>query len=202
MSRRVQGIDGLRVLVRLHDLILGGEQINAVDFAAQLREYGVVSHLIAPRPSLRPGPSVLDVADARGLKVELYDPSPHRLAHARQLSAFADRVDADLVHRYAAGGGARQTFWGPAFGARRPWIQTVYEMSVSWRVYTHMPLVVGTGYLIDELQERPGRTVLISPPVDVTADHPAVEGGEEFRQKLGATDEILLTIISRLSTAI
>ncbi|WP_125778241.1 glycosyltransferase family 4 protein [Antribacter gilvus] len=196
-----------RVLVRLNSLELGGTQINAVDLAAALRAHGVESHLVGPRGSRPDGPSLLDVAAARGVTIEPYDPAPGLRAHARQLAEVADRVRADLVHVYGSWGGDRPVFWGPALGGRRPWVHTVYEMQVAPVVFRHVPLVVGTGYLLDEAVDRPGRTVLISPPVDTDADRPGgADGGSgadgaAFRRELGLADgEVLLGIVSRLDT--
>lgn len=191
----------LRVLVRLNSLELGGTQINAVDLAAELRAHGVESHLVGPRSSARPGPSLLDVAAARGVTVEPYDPAPGLRAHARQLTEAADRVGADLVHVYGSWGGDRPVFWGPARGGRRPWVQTVYEMQVAPVILRNVPLVVGTGYLLDEAHDRPGHTVLISPPVDVDADRPGAVDGAGFREGHGiGPREVLLGIVSRLDT--
>lgn len=187
-----------RVLVCLNSLELGGTQINAVDFAAQLSLSGIESHLIGPRSSLRPGPSLFDVASDRGVSLEAYDQPRGMFAHARQLSAIAGRIGADLVHVYGMWGPAREAYWGPVRLGRRPWVHTVYEMSVSPVVHRHVPLMVGTAYLVEELQSRPGRTVLISPPVDVAKDSPDAPGGSEFRSEHGLGPGILIGIVSRL----
>ncbi|OJV83396.1 MAG: hypothetical protein BGO37_08955 [Cellulomonas sp. 73-92] len=178
-----------RVLVHLNSLELGGTQINAVDFAAALAPLGFDSCLIGPRPTL-PGPSVLDVARDRGVDIDPYEEPETVLAHARLLSRWADRLDVDLVHAYGTWGAARSVFWGPSRFASRPWVLTMYEMVLSESVHRHVPLVVGTEYLLDECVDRPGPTILIRPPVDMTRDRPS--------EVPVANRELTVVIVSRL----
>ncbi|MBG6056116.1 glycosyltransferase involved in cell wall biosynthesis [Salinibacterium sp. CAN_S4] len=188
----------MRILVHLNSLELGGTQINAVDFAAALRARGVESLLVGDRGSRRSGPSLLEIASAKGVRVKAYDAEPGLVAHARQLSRFADDFDADLVHVYGSWGGGRPTFWGPARWGIRPWVLTVYEMEVSFKMYRHVPLIVGTGYLLDEQSRRPGGVVLISPPVDLVADSPDAVDRDDFRTMHGLGEGVVLVIVSRL----
>ncbi len=162
----------MRVLVLLNSLELGGTQINAVDFSVALRAHGVESWLVGERASLAPEPDLLTYAAERGVTIEMYDALPGMRAHAAQLSSMARRLRIDLIHVYGMWSLARQVFWGPARFGGVPWVQTVYEMSVAPIVLRHMPLIVGTGYLVDELVDRPGPTILISPPVDMARDSP------------------------------
>ncbi len=187
-----------RVLVHLNSLELGGTQINALDLAVEIREHGIQSILVGARDTIPAGPSLLDIAAARGIAIEVYDPEESILARGRQLTALAEEHGAGLIHVYGSwGGGARPTYWGYARFGRRPWIQTVYEMEVSPKIKRHMPLIVGTGYLVDELEHRPGRTILISPPVDTESDRPDSEAGAAFRAE-HRLDGTLLVIVSRL----
>ncbi|WP_309616984.1 glycosyltransferase [Salinibacterium sp.] len=188
----------MRILVHLNSLELGGTQINAVDFAAALRARGIDSLLVGDRGSRRDGPSLLDIASAKGVCVKPYDAEPSLFAHARQLSRFADDFGADLVHVYGSWGGGRPTFWGPARWGARPWVLTVYEMQVSFKMHRHMPLVVGTGYQFDEQSSRPGGAVLISPPVDLASNSPGAVDDGDFRTGHGLGNGLLLVIVSRL----
>ena len=189
------------VLVHLNSLELGGTQINALDLAVTLREHGIESVLVGAKETLPAGPSLLDIAAERGIAVEVYEPEESILARGRQLTDLAEKHGAALVHVYGSwGGGARPTYWGYARFGRRPWVQTVYEMEVSPKIKRHMPLIVGTGYLIDELEDRPGRTILISPPVDTDADRPDAAAGAAFRRE-HALDGKLLVIVSRLDAS-
>lgn len=191
---------GLTVLVYLNHLEIGGTQIPAVEFASSLRERGIGSVLVGARDTIpRDGPSIVDLAERRGITVELLDDVGRLSAAARALSAVARTHRADLVHVYGSwGGGAGAAYWGPARFGRIPWVQTVYEMSVPPLIKKHMPLIVGTGYQLDEQAARPGPTALISPPVDMRADSPDYDGGREFRARHGGDDGVLLVIVSRL----
>lgn len=191
----------MRVLVHLNSLELGGTQINAVDFAAAAREHGVESVLVGDRTTVPEGPSLLDIAHRRGLDVEQYVPRDSVLGRGKQLTEMAERHRVDLVHVYGSwGGAARPTYWGYARFGRRPWLQTVYEMEVSPKVKRHMPLIVGTGYLIEELRDRPAPTVLISPPVDTAADRPDPVAAAGFRAKYDL-EGLLVVIVSRLDAS-
>ena len=198
----MNGASTLKVLVHLNTLELGGTQINAVDLAAQMRGRGVESILLGARDTIPDGPSLIDLAAAHDMEICLYDPAPTIFPRARQITAFARRYGVDLVHVYGSwGGGARPTYWGPSRFAQTPWVQTVYEMSVSPKMYRHMPMIVGTGYQRDELRDRPGRTILISPPVDLTANHPDVLDGRRFRSANRIGDGPLVGLVSRLDAS-
>lgn len=188
----------MRVLAILNSLELGGTQINAVDFAWRLQDRGFETVLVGPSEDDSDAPSLLDYAATRGVEVHPYVPAHGMSAQAKQLRRMADEHSADLVHVYGMWGAARPAYWGPARFGRMPWAQTVYEMSVTPVVHRHMPLVVGTEYLVEELEDRPGRTLLVSPPVDLESDNPAAAGGAEFRAEHGFGEGTLLGIVSRL----
>jgi glycosyltransferase involved in cell wall biosynthesis len=190
----------MRVLVHLNSLELGGTQLNAVDFAHELRARGIDSVLVGDAATAGHGPSLLDYARTRDVRIEPYAPEPGMRAHARQLRRMADEHGVDLVHVYGMWGAARPVYWGPARFGRLPWVETVYEMSVTPVVHRHMPLVVGTGYLVEELADRPGRTILVSPPVDLAADAPGTADGAAFRARYDLGDGLLLGIVSRLDS--
>jgi len=190
----------MRILVLLNSLELGGTQINAVDFAVALRAHGIDSWLVGERASLAPEPNLLTYAAARGVSVEIYDALPGMRAHAAQLTSMARRLHVDLIHVYGMWSLARQVFWGPARFGGLPWVQTVYEMSIAPVVLRHMPLIVGTGYLVDELINRPGPTIMISPPVDMVWDSPTSGDAGAFRRENDLGDGLLLGVVSRLDS--
>lgn len=196
----------LKVLVKINDLILGGCQLNALDFALEARRHGVDTTLVGYRETLpHRGPSMIDIAAERGVALEVLDAGPregwrNRRRRARELSALADRLDVDLVHTYGAWT-ARQAFWGPCKFAKRPLVQTVYEMYVPSTVYRRVPLVVGTRYLLTELRDTRGRVWLISPPVDLQRDAPGAGAGTSTSPELAASSpngELRIVIVSRL----
>lgn len=190
----------MRVLVHLNSLELGGTQLNAVDFAVAARAHGVESILLGERGTLTPSPNLVDYAGERGVAVEVYEPVGGMRGHATQLADLVERLRVDLIHVYGMWGAARPVFWGPARFGRTPWVQTVYEMSVTPVVLRHMPLIVGTGYLLDEHADRPGRTVLVSPPVDLGRDSPTAVGLPDLRREADLGAGPLLTIVSRLDS--
>lgn len=189
----------MRVLVHLNSLELGGSQINAVDFARTLGDRGIESILIGERETIVGCPSLLDYAERHGVHITVYDPAAGLLPHARQLRRMADDLGVDLIHAYGMWGAARSVYWGPANFGRLPWVHTVYEMSVTDVVHSHVPLVVGTEYLVEELVDRPASTVLIRPPVDLTAESPQSESGlGSFRDEHHLGGGVLVGIVSRL----
>ena len=120
------------VLVQLSSLALGGTQLNAVDFAMAVEDYGYRSVLFGPLDTLPPeGPSLLDVASTRGVKIEAYQRAPGVLIKgAGELEQRAKAIGADIIHVYGADAEPRTAFWGPCRVGRRPFIHTIYEMSV------------------------------------------------------------------------
>lgn len=188
------------VLVQLNSLAIGGTQINAVDFAVAVRPHGYDSILVGPRDTRPEGPSLMELAAERGVIVEPFDrASGGVIGRANALTERVRSLGADLVHVYASGGDARSAFWGPCLAARRPLVQTVYEMDVGPEVYRHTPLVIGTGYLRDDLRDRPGRTVLISPPVDLVRDAPNALCTKKFVETLGIpAGQRRVVLVSRL----
>ncbi|NMR21438.1 glycosyltransferase family 4 protein [Cellulomonas fimi] len=177
------------VLVHLNSLELGGTQIIALDLAEAIAPLGFRSHLIGPAPASK-GPTLLDVARDRALTVHPYREPSTVLAHARVLARRADEIGADVVHAYGTWGAARAAYWGPCRLGRRPWVLTMYEMALHPSVHRHMPMIVGTEYLHEECGDRPGPTVLMSPPVDLIRNRPA----EAVSPSAGVT----VVIVSRL----
>jgi glycosyltransferase involved in cell wall biosynthesis len=192
------------VLVQVNSLDLGGTQLNAVDFARAVEPLGYRSVLFGPLDTLpASGPDLFGVAAERGVDLRGYDRTAGVLSgRAQEMAARADAIGADLVHVYGTWGEPRTAYWGPCRLGRRPFVHTVYEMSVSAEVHRHTSLVVGTRYLAEELVGRPGPTAMISPPVDLAADAPNPELATEFRRQLGELGErFLVVVVSRLDQA-
>ncbi len=188
----------IRVLVQVNSLELGGSQINAVDLAAAVRDRGYDSVLVGPADSLPDGPSLFDVAADREVHLEKFERPTSTLGGARNLSRLAWAHRAELVHVYGTWS-IRPAYWGPCFMARRPFVITVYEMEVDPSVYQAPSLIVGTGYLVDDLRDRHGPVHLISPPVDLERDSTAAVPTGQFLADHGlAADHLRLVIVSRL----
>ncbi|MGJ7442285.1 glycosyltransferase [Aquipuribacter sp. MA13-6] len=191
---------GAPVLVVLNGLQVGGSQINAIDLCAASSAFGFAGVAVGYSGSLPvSGPSMVDVAAERGVRLVVLDRPRSTAAAARQLRAVATVEGARLVHVYGAWE-ARPAYWGPCFAGRMPLVHTVYEMAVPHVVLPSPPLIVGTRYLLEEEPaRRRGRVSLISPPVDLDRDRPDLTAGAAFRTRLGVgTDEVLLVCVSRL----
>lgn len=189
------------VLVELNSLELGGTQLNAIDLARAVSPLGYRSVLFGPLDTLpASGPSMLEAAEARGVHIRGFHRSPgFAQGGARTLEQRARAIGADIVHLYGAKPGLRNAYWGPCRFGQRPLVHTVYEMAVDPGLHQHTSLIIGTGYLRDELRGRPGSTALISPPVDTDLDAPDSAVGTAFRRTLGdLAERTLIVIVSRL----
>lgn len=188
------------VLVVLNGLQLGGSQINAVDFCATAAAYGFPGVAVGYSNSLPPsGPSMVDVAADRGVRLHVLNRAPTTMAAARQLREIAELERARLVHVYGAWE-ARPAYWGPCRAGRLPLVHTVYEMAVPHVVLPSPPLIVGTRYLLEEQStQRRGPVRLISPPVDLDADKPDSVAATVFRSSNDVDSAaVLLVSVSRL----
>jgi glycosyltransferase involved in cell wall biosynthesis len=197
-----RGVASVNVLVTLNSLIVGGSQLNAVDLAIAAQQHGVRSVIVGYRSTLpASGASMLDAANERGVALHVLDVATDTIAAAPALARLADEHDIDLVHAYG-GWDLRAAFLGPCRWGRRPLVQTVYEMYVPSQTYPRQPLIVGTGYLLDEQQAgRPGPVDLISPPVDLTTDTPDHDASA-FVTRFGLDPSRLrVVIVSRLATS-
>lgn len=186
------------VLVQVNHLELGGSQINAVDLAAGVRELGYDAVLVGPADSRPDGPSLFEVAADRGVRLNPFDRPTTTLEGARTLSRLAASCHADLVHVYGTWS-FRPAYWGPCALARRPLVLTVYEMEVDQVVFQAPPLIVGTGYLVEDLQRRHGPVHLISPPVDLERDDARAVSTSHFLKAHGLNvNHLRIVIVSRL----
>lgn len=187
-----------KILVQLNSLALGGTQINAVDLAAAVSAYGYESVLVGPRDTLPPGPSLFDVADQRGVKLEIFDRPRSTVAGATAMARLANKHQSDLVHIYGSWT-SRPAWWGPCLFGRRPLVLTIYEMAVDAMTPRNTELIVGTKYLEEEFSARPGGIQLISPPVDTERDDAQVVSGSLWVNSLGLDpDNLRVVIVSRL----
>ncbi|MGH8836529.1 MAG: glycosyltransferase family 4 protein [Actinomycetes bacterium] len=188
----------------MNSLALGGSQINAVDLAAATAAYGYDSVLVGPRGTLPEGPSLFDIAEERGVHLETFErpiiPQGARdmTRGVRDMIRLAAVHKCDLVHVYATGM-YRPAYWGPCRFGRRPWVLTVYEMTVHPQTPRGPSLIVGTEYLLEEQSGRSNGVALISPPVDLERDNPASVPGDEFINALGIPDDHLrVVMVTRL----
>lgn len=186
----------MKILVFPHDLEIGGSQLNAIEIAAAVQDrghdvlmFGVPGELngrieelglefiAAPRPSLRPTPSIVralqQLTAERGLDVlhgYEWPPTLECLLAARSTEAVA--------------------------------VSTVMSMSVAPFIPRHVPLMVGTQDILSA-ERHFGRThtELLEPPVDLRENNPVIDVGvESFRRQWGLQPEsFVVSIVSRLA---
>ncbi|MEV4988864.1 glycosyltransferase [Pseudarthrobacter sp. LMD1-1-1.1] len=187
----------MRVLVYVHDLGVGGSQLNAIEIASELRSKGHDIIIYG-----RPGPLVKTIKNLDLEFVPAGEPGCRPSVRAtRELVTIAKTRSVDILHGYE---------WPPALecymAARRlertVAVATVMSMRVAPFIPGHVPLAVGTE-LILERERRFGRTniALIEPPVNTHSNAPGLElGQKEFRRRWGLEDgTYIVAIVSRLA---
>jgi glycosyltransferase involved in cell wall biosynthesis len=190
---------GLRIVICLHRLILGGDIINAIEMAGRLRDRGHEVTLFAFHEEVEPA---LALAHDSGLPVFVVD-QPRgmraRLRVIREVAAFVRDGQIDVVHTF--GHGDTYTMFVGANGlARVPIVVNDYSMTLSASRPRRTPLVVGTRRVGDEARGRRGPVTVLEPPVDTHFNAPGVVDGAAFRSELAiGPDDLLLVIVGRLA---
>ncbi|MFC4069675.1 glycosyltransferase family 4 protein [Actinoplanes subglobosus] len=194
----------MRLIVGLHHLELGGSQLNALDLAVSMRDYG---HDVAVFGNYtdRPGP-MADMVRANGLPLiaqrhsaeRLGRTMPARPALSRALARAAREFRADLLHVYEFSVGL-DAFYGAHVRRGLPVVTTIYGMRVPRWMPRYGEIIVGTQQLVDEAAAFRARPTLIEPPVNTDSDDPSAVDGPAFRALHGVSpDEILIGVVSRL----
>ncbi|MER5866728.1 glycosyltransferase family 4 protein [Kitasatospora sp. NPDC002040] len=191
-------MSGLRVLVHLNNLALGGAQLNAVDIARTLRDRGHHPVLFAQGVD---GPAPLvELAAGHGLElvVEGGPDTPARVVRQR-LNRVADQHGSQVLHAWEVRA-ARNSFFGPGRLGRIPVVTTFYGIRMLRGLPRHQPLVLGLGALMGDGRAFGHRDVrLIEPPVNTVTDAPGVVDGCVFRREHGIGEqELLLAIVTRM----
>jgi glycosyltransferase involved in cell wall biosynthesis len=198
----------LNILVALHDVVLGGDTINALELGCRFMDRG---HRVTLFAVCSPGESgveapLLTLAAERGVSVHLFDEPSGLAGRARLVKQVADFVRTegfDVVHAF----GHRDTYYtfcGSYGLAGVPLVVNDYAMTVTSGLPRRVPLVVGTQEVRDQaLAVRGGPTYVVVPPVDEHENRPGVADGDAFRRRHGiAADEILLVVVSRFVNAL
>jgi glycosyltransferase involved in cell wall biosynthesis len=194
----------VRLIVGLHHLELGGSQLNALDLAVSMRDYG---HEVAVFGNYtdRPGP-MADLVRSHGLPLiaqrhgaeRLGRTMPARPALSRALARAAREFRADLLHVYEFSVGL-DAFFGAHVRRGLPVVTTIYGMRVPRWMPRYGEIIVGTQQLVEEAAAFRARPTLIEPPVNTASDDPAATDGPAFRAQHGVgAHEILISVVSRL----
>lgn len=188
----------MKVLIVAHRLELGGTQLNAVDLAHRAQRDHGIDVLFAAAP----GPAQSWVTD-RGLELRLLpdsktSPNRPRIAAIEEL---ASEFQPDLIHVWD---------WPQCFDAypgaylrkRTPMLCTCMGMVVPRFIPRQLPTTFGTRQLVERArQSRSGEVALLEPPVDLEANSGRDVDRERIRASWGVrTDEVLVTMVSRLET--
>jgi glycosyltransferase involved in cell wall biosynthesis len=177
-------------------MAMGGSQLNAIELAAAVRDYGHEVAVVG-----QPGDLQSKIAE---LKLEFIQlPRPGRrpsLQVVQFLKQLVRERGVDIVHGYE---------WPPALeallscsGTTASPIATVMSMSVAPFIPRHLPLMVGTEQIAQAEREFGRRFVrLMEPPVDVVSNSPGLElpTGHMARRWGIHRHGLTLTIVSRLA---
>ncbi|AFR29210.1 glycosyltransferase family 4 protein [Arthrobacter sp. Rue61a] len=184
----------MRLLIYPHELAMGGSQINAIELAAAVRDFGHEVVVFAT-----PG-VLLDRVAELGLEF-LEAPARRHSVDAetvRRLIGAVDQRGINLIHSYEWAP-SLDAFFGPALLRGTPLVMTVLSMDVPGFLPRNVPLIVGTKGLADEQSTVRPLVHLMEPPVDT--DFNASRGMLPARRQLGIEDhERVIAVVGRLTT--
>jgi glycosyltransferase involved in cell wall biosynthesis len=186
----------MNVLVRVHNMEIGGSQINAIDLAAGVRDLGYDVVTFGEHGALE------EHIERRRLPfVPAAGHGPRSLAAIGELTRVARSLRTDLIHAYEYYP-SLESFYGPHAVARIPMLATVLSMTVPRFLPRSVPLVVGTEALGAE-SRRAWRApvVVIEPPIDTEENAPRAGAAEtaSFERRLGIDGLPTVVVVSRLT---
>ncbi len=183
-----------RIVVAVHQLDLGGSQMNAVDLACGAADRG--HDVLVAGPD---GPLV-DVLHKRGVRhMHIQLDSMDRAAPSyRRLSELARMFRPDIVHAYELTP-SLLSFFGPHRSDRVPMTMTINSMSVPDFMPGSVPLQVCNPVIAASVRPRSAPVGVLEIPTDCVGQHPDFPG-EGFRAEIGAADdELLVVVVSRFA---
>lgn len=149
----------MNILVCIHELEMGGSQLNAIELAAAVRDRGYNVTIAAPKGVLL---SLISELGLNYLPTIRYKGYPS-IRTALRLTRMVRELEIDLVHAYEWRPSIEAAF-GPHLFRGTPLLMTNFSMEIPDSLPRHVPIVVGTR----ELMELPGREVsLMEPPIDI-----------------------------------
>lgn len=188
----------MRIVISTQKLIIGGANLNAIDIGAELVRRGHEVTVFAQRGPLvdKLAPLDLGYAEAPG-DGSLTAQWPSRRS-AAELQRLVARTGADVVHTYEWPA-CLDALMGTYLRDGTPVVASIMSMHVPRFMPKHVPVIVGTRALRDEIVRRGyARAALVEPPVDLDADGPSIDP-PAARRELGLPEEgLVISIISRL----
>ena len=183
----------LRVLVAVHQLDLGGSQMNAVDLASGIADRG---HQVAVAGPDGPLVEVLRERGVPHLHIEL-DDMAHAAPSYRRLTEVTRAFRPDLVHAYELTP-SLLTYFGP-HRSGVPMTMTINSMSIPDFMPGSAPLQVCNPVIAAAVRRRRGPLGVLEIPTDTVDQHPGFDGSG-FRAEIGvADDELLVVAVSRFA---
>lgn len=182
----------MKILVCPHDTSMGGSQLNAIELADMVRNHGHEVMIYAPEGVLA------EKIASLGIPFVPAPPPGDGKAWRKRLHQLVEEHEVDLIHTYE---------WGPSLeasfseGIRRkvPVLASVMSMGVPDFLPRHLPLLVGTPAIADELIWQHRTAFLLEPRVDMEANK-SVDSAAA-RASLEISDgEIVISIVSMLTT--
>lgn len=190
-----------RIAIGLAGLQMGGCQINAIDLARTMRARGNEVVVFAVRDDdVRS--TILPYAAKAGFTVTLLEDRAGGFGTGVAIAKFARRHDADVVHVFEPWLN-RPAAIAAALDRKVAVVETNWNMENLFWGSSRIPLIVGTGSMLDEARLRRRAAVhLMEPPIDAEADRPEVSAGERFRAEHGiGVDALLAVLVSRVDKA-
>ncbi len=184
----------LRLLVAVHQLDLGGSQMNAVDLACGAADRGHDVVVAAPD-----GP-LADILRRRGVRreqVELESLENAATAY-RRLSEITRAFRPTLIHSYELTP-SLLAYFGPHRRERIPMTMTINSMAIPDFMPGSVPLQVCNPVIGADVRPRTGALGVLEIPTDCVGQHPDFPGNG-FRAEIGvAEDELLVVAVSRFA---
>lgn len=184
----------LCVLVVVHDLGIGGSQINAIELASSLADRGHTIEIAGP-----PGELEWKIRKS-GLR---FHPLPvsgrwPTVRNTLAITRIARQIGVDLVHTYEWGPAVDACF-GPCTLLGIPLVSTVLSMDVPTLVPRLASLIVGTQALAIEQAAVRQRVHLLEPPIDTVQNALLAVPRSAARRALNLDeDAFVMAIVGRL----
>ncbi len=184
----------LRLLVAVHQLDLGGSQMNAVDLACGAADRGHDVMVAGPDGPLA---AILRERGVPHERVDLESMDTATPAY-RRLAEITRKFRPTLIHSYELTP-SLLTYFGPHRTERIPMIMTINSMAIPDFMPGSVPLLVCNPVIGAAVRPRSGALGVLEIPTDCVGQHPDFPGAG-FRAEIGvAEDDLLVVAVSRFA---